>query len=195
MGTVDIANDRTQAGAREAFEVFLSLEARSWKGANGTALLSDEDDAAFTRRLIGDLATHGNASVALLRVDGKPIAAQVLLYSGSMAYTWKTAFDSAFAKYSPGALLIDKVTDELFDTQMIAAIESCSLENGFMAQLWTGRRATVDMLVDVGAHKSFSFTLAAFGARGHAWLRERLHRLRAINWPLLPKRNVAATRG
>jgi hypothetical protein len=194
VGAVDIANDRTEAGARAAFEVFLALEARSWKGANGTALLSDEDDAAFTRRLIGDLAEHRNASVALLRVDGKPIAAQVLLYSGSMAYTWKTAFDAEFAKYSPGALLVDKVTDELFDTQKIAAIESCSPESGFMAQLWTGRRMTVDMLVDVGTGKSISFTLAAFGARGHAWLREKLHRWRAINWPSLPKRkSVAAT--
>jgi CelD/BcsL family acetyltransferase involved in cellulose biosynthesis len=195
VGAVDIANDRTAAAAREAFEVFLELEARSWKGANGTALLSDEDDAAFTRRLIGDLAEHRNASIALLRVDGKPIAAQVLLYSGSMAYTWKTAFDAEFAKYSPGALLVDKVTDELFDTQAITAIESCSLESGFMAQLWTGRRTTVDMLLDVGRSKSFSFTLAAFGERGYAWLRERLHRLRAINWPALPKRRNVATTG
>jgi CelD/BcsL family acetyltransferase involved in cellulose biosynthesis len=196
VGAVDIANDRTPAGAREAFEVFLNLEAQSWKGANGTALLSDEDDAAFTRRLIGDLAERHNASVALLRVDGKPIAAQVLLYSGSMAYTWKTAFDAAFAKYSPGALLVDKVTDELFDRQAITAIESCSLESGFMAQLWTGRRMTVDMLADVGTSKSFSFTLAAFGERGYAWLRERLHRLRTINWRALPKgKRVVATEG
>jgi CelD/BcsL family acetyltransferase involved in cellulose biosynthesis len=200
MGTVDIANDRSSAGARAPFEVFLQLEARSWKGANGTALLSDADDAAFTRRLIGDLGERRNASVALLRVDGKPIAAQVLLYSGSMAYTWKTAFDAEFAKYSPGALLVDKVTDELFDTQAITAIESCSLESGFMAQLWTGRRMTVDMLVDVGSSKSFSFMVAAFGERLHAFLRERLHRLRTINWPSLPKRmpkrkSAATTRG
>jgi CelD/BcsL family acetyltransferase involved in cellulose biosynthesis len=204
VGRVDIANDRNSAGAREAFEVFLQLEARSWKGANRTALLSDENDAAFTRRLIGDLGERRNASVALLRVDGKPIAAQVLLYSGSMAYTWKTAFDAEFAKYSPGALLVDKVTDELFDSQAITAIESCSLESGFMAQLWTGRRMTVDMLVDVGSSKSFSFMVAAFGERLHAFLRERLHRLRTINWPSLLKRmpkhmhkrkSVATTRG
>src|SRR5436305_7709392 len=36
-GAVDIANDRTPAGVRAAFELFLQLEARSWKGANGTA--------------------------------------------------------------------------------------------------------------------------------------------------------------
>jgi hypothetical protein len=187
-GAVDIANDRSGDGARAAFEVFLELEARSWKGAKGTALLSDAEDAAFTRRLIGDLAEQHNASIALLRVDGKPIAAQVLLYSGSMAYTWKTAFDADFAKYSPGALLVDKVTDELLENQAMTTIESCSPESGFMAQLWTGRRMTVDMLVDVGTGTSFSFALAALTERTYAWLREGWHRLRAIQWPSLPKR-------
>ena len=99
---------------REAFETYLAMEAESWKGARGTALLCDEEDATFVRRLIGDLAAQGNASVALLRVDGRPIAAQVLLYCGTTAYTWKTAFDSEFGKYSPGALLIEKMTERLF---------------------------------------------------------------------------------
>jgi CelD/BcsL family acetyltransferase involved in cellulose biosynthesis len=192
-GAVDIANDRTSAGARAAFEVFLELEARSWKGAKGTALLCDGEDAAFTRRLIGDLAERRNASVALLRIDGRPIAAQVLLYGGSMAYTWKTAFDADFAKYSPGALLVDKVTDELFDAHAITAIESCSPESGFMAQLWSGRRMTVDLLVDVGRSNSFSFTLAALSERCHAWLRDKLHHLRRINRPLRPKRRGVDT--
>jgi len=194
LGVVDIANDRTPAGVHEGFETFLAMEAQSWKGASGTALLSDEDDAAFTRRLIGDLAARASASVALLRVDGKPIAAQVLLYSGSMAYTWKTAFDAAFAKYSPGALLIDKVTDELLAGD-IKTIESCSLESGFMAQLWTGRRTTVDMLVDVGARKSFSFTLAALGERGYAWARGVKYRLRGVNGLPVPKRKSAVATG
>ena len=149
LGSVDIANDRTAASTREAFEVFLVLEANSWKGKSGTALLSDDRDAAFTRRLIGALAGRGQASVALLRLDGKPIAAQVLLYSGTMAYTWKTAFDAEYAKYSPGALLIDKVSDTLF-AGGIRQIESCSPETSFMTHLWAGRRATVDMLIDVG---------------------------------------------
>ena len=194
LGAVDIVNDRTPEDARETFEIFLELEARSWKGANGTALLSRARDATFTRQLIAHLADVGSASVALLRVDGKPIAAQVLFYSGSMAYTWKTAFDADFAKYSPGALLIDKVTDTLF-AGGIQQIESCSADGSFMEQLWTGRRMTVDMLVGLDAHKSASFALAAATERGHVWLREQRHRLRGIAWASLSKRkNLAVTR-
>jgi len=193
LGRVDIANDRTAEGAREAFEVFLELELRSWKGQNGTALRSDDEDAAFTRRLIADLSAHHGASVALLRVDGKPIAAQVLLYSGSMAYTWKTAFDAAFAKFSPGALLVDKVSDELLASGT-TQIESCSSDGSFMENLWTGRRMTVDLLVDVGREKSIGFAAIAMAERGYLRLRELRGRLRA--WNTLPKaKTVAITKG
>jgi hypothetical protein len=138
---------------RHAFEAFLILEGESWKGARGTALLSRPADAGFARRLIAALAEKGAASVALLRLEGTPIAAQVLLYSGRKAYTWKTAFDAAHAKHSPGVVLVDRITEELFASG-IQAIESCSPETGFMAQLWEGRRGTLDVLLHVGARRS-----------------------------------------
>src|ERR1044072_3075389 len=133
----------------DAFATFLTLEAGSWKGAQGTALLCDSHDAAFVRRLVGGLGQQGKASVALLRIDGRAIAAQVLMYCGSTAYTWKTAFDAEYARYSPGALLIDKITDELFAGTEIDAIDSCTTEESFMGQLWAGRRKMVDVLIDV----------------------------------------------
>ena len=193
LGAVEVVNVRAADEVRAALEMFLTLEAQSWKGQNGTALLCDEGDAAFARRFIGDLAERAGASVALLRVGGKAIAAQVLLYSGSMAYTWKTAFDAEFAKFSPGALLIDKVSDALFAAGIVQ-IESCSPEGSFMEQLWTGRRTTVDMLVDVGARKSAAFMLAAASEHAYAWAREKRDRLRGLSWPLPKRKNLAVTR-
>ena len=193
LGIVAVTNERLADAVRDAFEVFLKLESQSWKGEGGTALLSRDSDAAFARRWIAALASHGGASVALLRVDDNPIAAQVLLYSGTMAYTWKTAFDAAFAKFSPGALLIDKASDALFASG-IGTIESCSPAGSFMEQLWTGRRATMDMLVDVSARKSWTFRLAASGERIYALARDLRDRARALRW-LLPKRkSLAVTR-
>jgi len=192
LGAVELANVRAPEDVRAALEVFLTLEAQSWKGQNGTALLCDENDAAFARRFISDLAERNSASVALLHVDGKPIAAQALLYSGTMAYTWKTAFDAEFAKFSPGALLIDKVTDALFAAG-IKQIESCSPEGSFMEQLWTGRRSTIDMLVDVGARKSAAFVLAAASEHAYAWAREKRNQLRGLLWPLPKRKNLAVT--
>ena len=171
LGTVDVVNDRTPDAARQAFEIFLALEKASWKGAQGTALLSDSQDAAFVRRLFDALAAEWNASVALLRVDGKAVAAQVLMYCGTTAYTWKTAFDVKYSKYSPGILLIDRITDELFAGPDIVAINSCAAEDSFMAQLWAGRRIMVDILVDVGPGKSLGYRMEAGRQLGYQRLR------------------------
>ena len=178
LGAVEVVNDRTPAGAERAFETFLALEKASWKGVKGTALLSDPRDAAFVRRLTQNLAAQGNASVALLRVNGEAIAAQVLMYCGTTAYTWKTAFSAAFARYSPGTLLIDKITEELFAGSEIRAINSCAAEASFMAQLWTGRRTMVDMLVDLGPGKSLAYRLEAGRQLGYQRLRSWRDRLR-----------------
>lgn len=181
-GKVEVVNDRSQDAVKDAFETYLALEAASWKGARGTALLCDDDDAAFTRRMIAALAAERNASVALLKVDGRAVAAQVLLYCGSMAYAWKTAFDSDFGKFSPGTLLVDKMAEQLFATDGIEAIESCSPEGGFLNQMWDGRRATVDLLANLGTRKSLGFAVVVMGERSYAHLRGIRSRLRATSW-------------
>jgi hypothetical protein len=192
LGAVEVLNDRSPEGARQAFETFLALEQASWKGAQGTALLSDPEDAAFVRRLLQGLADGNSASVALLRVDGEAIAAQVLMYCGTTAYTWKTAFDAKYSKYSPGALLIDKITDELFAGPDILAINSCAAEASFMAQLWSGRRAMVDMLIDVGSGKSLGYRMEAGRQLLYERLRDLRGSLRSRRWAPSPKKPAMA---
>lgn len=190
-GAVDVVNDREPAAVLAAFEAFLALEASSWKAGRGTAILSDAANARFARGFIAALAAEGGASVALLRVDGEAIAAQVLLYSGRTAYTWKTAFNPGRGKHSPGALLVDRVTDTLLASGAIDAIESCSPDGGFMARLWTGRRTTVDLLVDLGPRRSLTFDIVALQARGYAGLKDLRDRLRA-RWHHVRTRSAAA---
>ena len=192
LGTLEVVNERNVDAAKAAYEQVLGLEKRSWKGAEGTAILCSERDTAFTRRLIGDLAAEGSASVALLRLDGGVIAAQVVMYCGPTAYTWKIAFDSEFAKYSPGAVLIDKLTEQLFTTTDVQAIDSCSAEGSFMAQLWTGRKTMVDAVIDVGSTRSLVFALEAARLYGYERLRDLRDWLRATSL-ISAKRRLAPT--
>lgn len=186
LGTVEVVNDRTPARVQQAFEAFLVLEKASWKGERGTALLSCEQDAAFVRQLVRNLAARGDASVAQLRVNGEVVAAQVLMYCAKVAYTWKTAFDVAYGKYSPGALLVDKVTEQLLAGAGIEAINSCAAESSFMGQLWAGRRAMADMLVDIGPGKSLGYRIEALRLAGYHGLRDLRDRLR--NGPARPNK-------
>lgn len=171
IGTVEVVNERSPDAVQQAFEAFLLLERASWKGARGTAMLSDPADAAFVRRLVNNLAARGEASVAELRVNGAVIAAQVLMYCGNTAYTWKTAFDAAYGKYSPGALLVDRITEQLLASPAIAAINSCAAEASFMGQLWAGRRPMADMLIDIGGEKSLAYYVEALRLVGYQRLR------------------------
>lgn len=179
LGTVEVVNDRAPDAVRRAFETFLTMEAESWKGANGTALLSSSEDAGFVRRLVGDLADQGEASVALLRVADRDIAAQVVMYSGTTAYTWKIAYVVEFAKYSPGALLVDKVTEQLLASAEIEAIDSCSTSDGFMAKLWAGRRSMVELLLPVSSGASVAFHMESARRQGFHGLRNLRNRLRS----------------
>lgn len=183
LGTLELVNDRTPAEVGRAFETFLALEQASWKGDRGTALLSHESDAAFVRRLMENLAERREASVAQLRVNGEIIAAQVLMYCGNTAYTWKTAFDAAYARYSPGALLVDRITNELLAGTEIQAVNSCAAESSFMGQLWSGRRAMADMLIDIGPGKSLGYRIEALRLTGYQRLRELRDRLRERSAP------------
>src|SRR5260370_3558047 len=99
LGAVEVLNERTPKGAVAAFETFLALEKASWKGAQGTALLSEPADAAFVRNLLQHLAARQNASVALLRVNGEAVAAPGLVYLRATGYTWQTALGPHYAKY------------------------------------------------------------------------------------------------
>lgn len=192
LGKLEMVNERHADSTRAAFEQFLDLEKRSWKGEKGTAILCSERDTGFTRRLIGDLAAEGNASVAVLRLDGRTIAAQVLLYCGPTAYTWKIAFDAEFAKYSPGVLLVDKMTEQLFAATDIEAIDSCSAQDSFMAQIWTGRKTMVDMVVDVSPTRSLVFGMEAARQYGYERLRDMRDWLRAMS-VIHAKRRLAPT--
>lgn len=180
VGAVEVTNERSPVGAEAAFEVFLKLEAESWKGKEGTALLCNSGDAQFSRRLIHNLAVLGLASVALLCVDGDAIAAQVLLYSGQRAYTWKTAFKASFARFSPGFMVADNVTRSLVESGQIVTIDSCSSPDGYMAHVLAGRRAFVDAVIDVRPRGSLAFAMEVAQHRGRHLVAQVKSRMRQM---------------
>lgn len=186
LGTPSVVNYRDEAGVSHGLEQFLAMEQAGWKGQQGTALLASDRDARFARQFIVSMGATGAASVALLELDGRPIAAQVLLYAGRQAYTWKTSYDPDFAQFSPGTLLVDRISTDLIDSGACDAIDSCSAGGSFMASLWSAHKPIVDIMISAGPGPSPSF-LAVTGyfvirnlVRG---LRDRLLRRRPSGHP------------
>jgi CelD/BcsL family acetyltransferase involved in cellulose biosynthesis len=92
----------------------LELEARSWKGANGTAIASRPETRAFYEGVVQWAVTEGLLRIALLRVGGRPIAFQLALQDSVAYYPLKGGFDPAYARCSPGILLLHATVTRAF---------------------------------------------------------------------------------
>lgn len=105
-GTLQLVDAARGPDPAAAVEAYLELQRRGWKGRAGTAMACRDADAAYFREVCGVLAVQGRVQVWQLRgADGRVVASQVNVRSGRTVLHWKTAYDEAFAAWSPGVQL------------------------------------------------------------------------------------------
>lgn len=86
----------------EAFEV----EARSWKGREGTALACDPLDAAFCRAYALGASRTGILRICRLQIDAQTVAVQIAMQQAGAFWLLKIGYDAEFAACSPGMLML-----------------------------------------------------------------------------------------
>lgn len=151
-GTRTLTSARTPSEVAVATERFLELEYRSWKGARGTALLSNPALATFARTMTRLLSVDGRCRIDALEIDGRPIAIGIVLSDDDRAYFWKIAFDEAFGAFSPGVQLALDVTQTQLADASVELTDSCAEpDNPMIDRLWPDRITMVDLLVGVPA--------------------------------------------
>jgi CelD/BcsL family acetyltransferase involved in cellulose biosynthesis len=164
-----VANDAA------AVERFLALEANGWKGARGTALVQAPERAAFVRDMTAAFRASGRLAVHELTLDDATIASGLLLRSGRRAFFWKTAYDEAFAGYSPGVLLTNALTRQVSESGEVDIIDSCAApDHPMIDHVWPGRLDFVDLAIAIGSSPLFEAWLAF--ERAAPKLRERAKR-------------------
>lgn len=165
-------------GAAAALERFLDLEASGWKGARGTALKARSAETAFVREAITGIAGEDAARVMLLTLDGAPIAGALILLSGSRAYYFKTAYDEAWSRFSPGLMLTDEITRALHADPAIHDADSVADANHPMIDhVWRERIAIADWVVPLDPGRAVAAKGIAVAERLRGALRARLRRL------------------
>jgi CelD/BcsL family acetyltransferase involved in cellulose biosynthesis len=87
-------------------DIALEIEARSWKGAAGTALVHDRLRGGFLREYAHRACAAGTLRIALLRIGDVAAAMQVAVEEGGRWWLLKIGFDPALAACSPGVLLL-----------------------------------------------------------------------------------------
>jgi len=165
---------REPAAVAAAIEEFLALEASGWKARRESALACDPATAALTRRMAEGLARRGRLAVHALRLDGRPLAMGVILYSGAGAFTWRTAFDENHRRASPGVLLLEDTTRSLLIDAAVAVTDSCNHRDiGFQAERWPERHELVDLLIGLRPGRGLGIALLAARERSLRGLKER----------------------
>jgi CelD/BcsL family acetyltransferase involved in cellulose biosynthesis len=114
-GTLDASFISDPANILAAFETFMNIERSGWKGSEGTdsAIGLHPSLIAFYRELLCSFSRTGQASIGLLRLGDRYVAAHIALLSGSTAYSLKIAYDEAYSKVSPGHILRRKLLEQL----------------------------------------------------------------------------------
>lgn len=139
-GKLEFQIARQPNDVRIAMEEFLHLENLGWKGRKRTSLVADRHRAAFAREAINNLAELDRVRIHSLSVEGQVVASLIVFIMGGDAYTWKTTFDEEYAKYSPGKLLMQEVTEWQLDDFNIIKTDSCARsDHPIMSRFWSER--------------------------------------------------------
>ena len=111
-------------------------------------MVADRYRAAFAREAINGLAEIDSVRIHSLALDGEPIASMIVFVSSGEAWTWKTAYDETYARYSPGKLLVDRLTEWHLDDLNILRTDSCAIpDHPVMSRMWTEREPMGTMVI------------------------------------------------
>jgi len=140
LGAVTYAHRTGAEDIDQWIDEFLELERRGWKGFGGSALDSAGQTRTFFRDALLGAARAGQLERHDIRLEGEPLAMLVNFHSGRGSFSFKTAFDEAFARFSPGVLLqLENL--KILDNPAIAWMDSCAAEDHPMIDsIWSGRR-------------------------------------------------------
>lgn len=115
MGQVTFADIDTSTDLDHLIDEFLALEAAGWKGRSGTALASNPEHARFYRAALKEAHGRGRLSLLQLRLDGRLLAARIMIVTGTGSCVPKIAYDEAFSAVGPGSLLEVEEMRRLYD--------------------------------------------------------------------------------
>jgi CelD/BcsL family acetyltransferase involved in cellulose biosynthesis len=173
--------DRTHDPAAMAH--FVRMEASGWKGrGEGTAYARDPAKTAWFRDWCQWWTSAGRLIVIAVNVGETSIAMLYCVRAGDGIFLYRTAYDDAYSKYGPGALLLEAVMDVLFKQTDATWIDSSTDPgNKINLEMLPERRSMAMLLIGTGGRVDRSL-ISAMPAltSGVSELRRLRERVRAV---------------
>jgi CelD/BcsL family acetyltransferase involved in cellulose biosynthesis len=150
LGELRIDQRRDSMELERWTEQFLELEHSGWKGSAGTALASHHATAGLFREALAGAASRGQLERLALWLDDQPVAMLATFLSSPGAFSYKTAFDERFARFSPGVLL-QRANLAILTDPTIAWTDSCAAaDHPMIDHIWRERRVIGRFSVAIG---------------------------------------------
>ena len=141
-------NDDTDLDAW--IEHYHRLERSGWKGSAQSALSQSDAATRFFRDALTGAARGGHLERLSLTLDHTPIAMLSTFIVPPGAFLFKTVYDEAYARFSPGVLL-QQENLALLDRPEVTFTDSCAAQDHPMIdRLWTERRMIGAINVAIG---------------------------------------------
>jgi len=170
VGEITFSRSEDADGAEDWIERFLSLESSGWKGDAGSALASAATTRDFCHAALNGASRAGKLERLTLSLDGQPIAMLANFITPPGAFSFKTAYDERYARFSPGLLLqIENL--QLLDREGIEWADSCAEPGHSMIErIWREKRRFVSLNIAIGGpvRRSAFRALMAYETRGSA---------------------------
>jgi len=149
-GNVEFRRETDEVGLSEWIEQFLTLELSGWKGRAGSALAAEKATSALFRQTLVGAAAQGKLERLSLSLDGAPIAMLASFLAQPGAFSFKTAFDENYSRFSPGVQL-QQQNLAMLDRPDIAWYDSCAAsDHPMIDHIWRERRAIGRISIAIG---------------------------------------------
>ena len=149
-GELAVERSEGSCGLAAWTEEFLALEHAGWKGEQGSALACEAATATLFREALKGAAARGRLERLAIRLDGRPLAMLATFLCPPGAFSFKTAFDESFARFSPGVLL-QRENLELLTRTDIEWTDSCAaMDHPMIDHFWRERRVVARHNIAIG---------------------------------------------
>ena len=171
-GTVAHLTLRAGDSIERWLEDLMRLEAGGWKGKNGSALASNEANRRFAAEIYHGAFRRGRLHMVGVDLDGKPLSRCSSILAGDGGYAFKTAYDEAFSRYSPGIIAeIDRIR-ALHDLPGLQWMDSFTADgNVVLNRLWNHRVKIQGLTFTTGPLGRLALEARSGMRRAKRWIR------------------------
>lgn len=176
LGEARFTASRDSDQIAQLMEELLKLECAGWKGRCGSALASSVSTAALFRDVALDGARAGKFELITLHAGDRLLAFSTVLIGKGRWYGFKSAYDETAARFGPGVLLLDWISQRFAAQDQANSFDSCSAPGQQpVSRLWSSELALSDFRISLGGPiRQGALQVIRAGEAAYSWLKRNV---------------------